>query len=315
MSEPLDPGTDAEEYAAALDRLLDGLDGDGPADAQVRADTEAIARGLGLIGGALSAEGAHRGAAAAAPAGTVVAMSSWRSKLNPRVLAAAASLFVVIGVGIPLAVSSTGGGSDDEVSAAQSAPEVAADSAGALQPESAAGGDAFAQPGAPGTVDAGTATTGTAAGGAAEQAPAAAAPMAAQDSAAKSSGNTLASREEAARQAAAQTFATDVACARAIFIGTITGLQPMPDGKHFTVSFLVEDWIVPDSGPVATSYEVLGSTVNSPGLDENTVPGQRRLFLVPASPDARMYAYREKDWAETRKQIAAVRKDRAGEGC
>jgi hypothetical protein len=315
MSEPLDPAMDGDAYAAALDRFLDGLDdldAGGPADAQVRADTEAIARGLGLIGGALSAEGAHRGAAAAAPAGTVVAMSSWRSKLNPRVLAAAASLFVVIGVGIPLAVSSTGGGDSDEMSSAQGAPEVAADTAGAAPQAESDGGDAFPQPGAvAGTTGTGSAT----AGAAAEQAPAAAAPMAAQDSAAKSGNNTLASREEAARRAAAQTFANDVACARAIFVGTITGLQPMPDGQHFTVSFLVEDWIVPDSGPMTASYEVLGSTVNSPGLDENTVPGQRRLFLVPASPDARMYAYREKDWAETKKQIAAVRKDRAGEGC
>lgn len=312
MSEPFDPATsadDADDYAAALDRLLDGLDGDGPADAQVRADTEAIARGLGLIGGALGAEGEHRGAAAAAPAATVVAMSSWRSKLNPRVLAAAASLAVVIGVGIPLAVSSTGGGDSDDAATALSVPENATDGAGAVpQAESAA--DAFAQPGAPATTG-----TGSAAGGAApDPAPAAAAPMAGQDAAAKS-GNTLALREEAAKRAAAETFAADVACARAIFVGTITGLQPMPDGRHFTVSFLVEDWIVPDSGPVTASYEVLGSTVNSPGLDENTVPGQRRLFIVPASPDARMYAYREKDWAETRKQIAAVRKDRAGEGC
>ena len=304
MSEPLDP----EAYAAALDRLLDGMEGDGPADVQVRADTEAIARGLGLIGGALGADGVQREAAAAAPAATVVSMSSWRSKLSPRVLAAAASLVVVLGVGIPLAVSSTGGGADDEATSALSAPEAAGDRATAAQAESDAGGDGFAQPG---TADA---AGSAAAGGAAEAAPGAPAPMAAQDSAAKS-GNTLAAREEAARQAAARTFAADVACARAIFVGTITGLQPMPDGKHFTVSFLVEDWIVPDSGPVAASYEVLGSTVNSPGLDENTVPGQRRLFIVPASPDARMYAYREKDWAETRKQIAAVRKDRAGEGC
>lgn len=313
MSEPFDASTDGDAYAAALDRLLDGLDGDGPADAQVRADTEAIARGLGLIGGALSAEGADRGAAAAAPAATVVAMSSWRSKLNPRALAAAASLVVVLGVGIPLAVSSTGGGDSDDAATALSAPEVAADRAGSLpQAESAAGDDAFAQPGSAGADE--TTGTGAAAGAATDPAPGVAAPMAAQDSAAKS-GATLESREAEAKRAAAATFATDVACARAIFVGTITGLQPMPDGRHFTVSFLVEDWIVPGSGPVAASYEVLGSTVNSPGLDENTVPGQRRLFIVPASPDARMYAYREKDWAETRKQIAAVRKDRAGEGC
>lgn len=313
MSEPFDPSMDEESYAAALDRLLDGLDGDGPTDAQVRADTEAIARGLGLIGGALAAEGAHRGAAA--PGATVVAMSSWRSKLNPRVLAAAASLVVVIGVGIPLAVSSTGGGSDDDAATALSAPEVAADRRDGMVPqaESAAGEDALAQPGAAGATD----TSGSAAGatgGVTDPAPGAPAPMAAQDSA-PTSGNTLAQREAAAKTAASQAFADDVACARAIFVGTITALQPMPDGKHFQVSFLVEDWIVPDSGAVAVTYEVLGSSVNSPGVDENTVPGQRRLFVIPASSDERMYAYREKDWAETRKQIDAVRKDRAGEGC
>src|SRR5689334_928648 len=102
MSEPTGPGMPPgdPEYAAALDRLLDGLEADGPADAQVRADTDAIAKALGLIGGALAGEGGGVTAAAGpvppvAAGGTVVAMSSWRSKLNPRVLAAAATLIVL----------------------------------------------------------------------------------------------------------------------------------------------------------------------------------------------------------------------------
>lgn len=332
MSEPLDPAQDPD-YAAALDRFLDGLlddpVADGSVDAQVRADADAITRALGLIGGTLAAEGggvtAAAGAvppvAAAACGATVVQLSSWRSKLNPRVLAAAASLVVVLGVGIPLSMSATSGSDSDDAATAIGAPESALDAAAAAPPapeaKTMAGDDTFgatadtaagaaAVPGATAT-DTGTAAAPGSGGQAADaqaledarnSAPAA-------GTAAGKSGGTTANAA----------FADAVACARAIFVGNITSVQPSPDGAHFKVTFLVTEWIAPATGPVSVTYEVYGSTVNSPGADETTFAGQRRLFVVPASLDERMYAYREPEWKATKKQIKAVRDERAGQGC
>ncbi len=124
-----------------------------------------------------------------------------------------------------------------------------------------------------------------------------------------------ANAESTTRQNASAAFADAVACARGIFVGTITAVQPETDGQHFRVTFLVEDWIVPSSGAVTVTYRIYGSTANSPGTDENVLGGQRRLFIVPGSEEERISAYREKDWAETKKQIKAVRDERAGEGC
>lgn len=318
MSEPTGPGMDPEEYAAALDRLLDGLDANGPADAQVRADTDAIAHALGLIGGALAAEGSGVSAAGAVPSGaaggaTVVQLSSWRSKLNPRVLAAAASLVVLLGVGVPIALSASGGGDADESSSALSAPEIAADRAAALESAGEdAGNDAFSTEdgAAVGTTDA---ATGAAAGAATDTSAGSAVPGSA--AAPMAQGDTLAARQKAAKQAGDAAFANAVACARAIVIGTITAVQPAPDGAHFNVTILVEEWIAPSSGPLTVTYSVFGSTANSPGVDENVNAGQRRLFVVAASPEERIYAYRQKDWAQTREQIARVRAERAGEAC
>ncbi|HUR75248.1 MAG TPA: hypothetical protein VMZ00_13300 [Sporichthya sp.] len=333
MSEPTGSGVDPEAYGAALDRLLDGLlddpAADSSADAQVRADTETLARALGLIGGALAAEGGGVTAAAgavpptagsAAGGATVVQLSSWRSKLNPRVLAAAASLIVLLGVGIPVALSSSGGRSDDAATA-MDAPDAQQERAGA--PAAAVPGsapaplaaDGFTAPGtdSAGTGAAGATNPGTVASGGAAKDSAALADQAPAQPMAGASG--VAPETKAARDAGQAAFADAVACARAIFVGTITSVQPTPDGAHYKVSFLVENWIAPASGPVTATYDVYGSTANSPGVDENILAGQRRLFVVPASNEERIYAYKEKDWAATKKQIKAVRDERAGEGC
>jgi hypothetical protein len=167
-----------------------------------------------------------------------------------------------------------------------------------------AGGAVAGSAAAPGT------TTDTGTTGAARDANALAADAPTDPSAAKSG----ASAESQAASANAA-FANAVACARAIFVGTVTSVQPEADGQHFKVTFLVEDWIVPDSGAVTVTYRTYGSTANSPGQDENVLAGQRRLFIVPGSEEERVSAYREKDWPETKKQIKAVRDERAGQGC
>ncbi|WP_019875722.1 hypothetical protein [Sporichthya polymorpha] len=323
----LDREPDPEEYAAALDRLLDGIEGTAPADAAVRADTDSIARALGLIGGALAAEEGGTPAATplppAAAGGTVVAMSSWRSKLNPRVLAAAASLVVVLGVGVPLAVNSTGGSGSNDSTTALGVPESAADRA-AGAPAAPAPADAFAaDPGGDlkaealsddagaGTNAAVPGTTSGSAGGvaAAEQAPP---PMAADAPPAPAAAKTA---NDAARQAATPQFADAVACARGIFTGTITAVQPAPDGAHYDVTVLVEEWIAPTSGPVSVTHRVFGSTANSPGEDETVRVGLRRLFVVAASESERIYSFRPKDWAATKQRIAAIRAERSGQSC
>jgi len=344
MSEPFDPASGDPEYAAALDRFLDGLLDDGaaggPADAAVRADTDAIAKALGLIGGALAADGggvtATAGAVPPAAAGaTVVAMSSWRSKLNPRVLAAAATLVVLLGVGIPVALST--GGSSQNDSAAMGAPESATDraatdsatgagaptapQAGAPAPLAAdayangsatttgtAGTTAGAAPGAApgaagGTGTTGTDTSGTAAGGSAMD------PKSAKSAASQAAA-------DAERQAATPEFEQAVACARAIVIGTVTGVAPDTDGRHLRITVLVEKWIAPNkTGPLSVTYRVLGPTANSPGADESVYVGMRRLFVFAASEDERVYSFQEAAWPETKQKIAAIREKRAGQGC
>ncbi|MBA3744938.1 MAG: hypothetical protein H0X00_18780 [Sporichthya sp.] len=249
-------------------------------------------------------------------------MSSWRTKLNPRVLAAAASLVVVLGVGIPLSMSATGGSDNDESATAAGAPESALDRAAApVAPEAKtmAGDDAFgtttdSAAGSLPPTDAGTTGTGTTTG-ALPGSGQAADSQALEDSRNAAPAPVAGASSGKAAAGANAAFADAVACARAIFIGNITNVQPAPDGAHFKVTFLVTEWIAPASGPVTATYEVYGSTVNSPGVDENIIAGQRRLFVVPASPEERMYAYREKDWTATKKQIKAVRDERAGEGC
>ncbi len=343
MSEPQGPGAGPKpepvdpEYAAALDRFLDGItldgitldgdgdgDGDGDADAQVRADTDAIAHALGLIGGALAGEGSARAGASAAagavpPAGaTVVAMSSWRSRLNPRVLAAAASLLVVVGVGIPLTMNSTGGSSNDEdATTAISAPEPAADSAEAAPMAAPEAGAPQAVGDDYGT-DAGAGSLATTdASGKAAAAPGAGAATGGNSGTATAGAAAPAatSARDAAKQAATPQFADAVACARAIVVGTVTGIQPAPDGRHYDVTILVEDWIAPASGPVSVTHQVFGSMANSPGEDESVRVGMRRLFVIAASPEERIYAFTQADWPETRKRIAAIRAERAGSGC
>ncbi|HVE25251.1 MAG TPA: hypothetical protein VNC22_07605 [Sporichthya sp.] len=341
MSEPFDPASGDPEYAAALDRFLDGLLDDGaaggPADAAVRADTDAIAKALGLIGGALAADGGGVTATAgavppAATGATVVAMSSWRSKLNPRVLAAAATLVVLLGVGIPVALS-TGGGSSHNDSAAMGEPESATDRAatdsatgagaptapqagppaplaadayanGSATTTGTAGTTAGAVPGAasaPGTT--GTDTSGTAAGGSAMD------PKSAKSAASQAAA-------DAERQAATPEFEQAVACARAIVIGTVTGVAPDTDGRHLRITVLVEKWIAPNkTGPLSVTYRVLGPTANSPGADESVYVGMRRLFVFAASEDERVYSFQEAAWPETKQKIAAIREKRAGQGC
>jgi hypothetical protein len=328
-----------EEYAAALDRLLDGVDGAGAADAQVRADTESIAKALGLIGGALAAEGGAPAAAgsvspAAAGGATVVQLSGWRSKLNPRVLAAAATLIVLLGVGIPVALSSGGGTSSSDTAALRAPESATADAAtggvattgaalAAPQPladdaysgTNTAAGAAEAPADAGGNGGGGPATAGAGGGvPAPAAAPNAAGGQTSDTKSAKSAASQAA--EDAARQAATPEFEQAVACARAIVIGSVTAVQPDPDGRHVTITVLVEKWIAPTkTGPLSVSYRVLGPTMNTPGPDESVYVGQRRLFVFGPSEDERAYAFPQSSWPETRKKIAAIREQRAGQGC
>jgi hypothetical protein len=98
-------------------------------------------------------------------------------------------------------------------------------------------------------------------------------------------------------------------------VGTVTAVRPAPDGSHYDVTILVSEWIAPGSGPLSVTHRVLGNLANSPGEDESVRVGMRRLFVVAASPEERIYAFRQADWPETRKKIAAIRAERAGTGC
>lgn len=326
----------ADAYAAALDRLLDGLEpeADGPeaaaAGAQASADIDSITRALGLIGNTLAAEGSGVGAAAgAAPpvaeaGGVVVAMSSWRSKLNPRVLAAAAVGLLVIGLGVPIAMSTGGGDSDESANAldapsaqtavAPAAPDsaTAADTAAGLTATTSGG---FAA-GSPAT-DTGAATVPGAANDATTNKTAAdtlSAPEAAPAPAAGSLADTAPKSSSAAkRDAATSAFSDAVACARAILVGQITAVQPGSTAGRVKVTLLVTSWITPSTGPALITYEVGMADALTPDGSEKLTAGQRRLFVFPAKPSAQAYAY--PDSQESRDKVAAVRSERSGEGC
>lgn len=336
-----DPASGDPDYNAALDRFLDGLldDPATPAEAAVLADTDAIAKALGLIGGALAAEGSGTTAAAgavppvAAGGGTVVQLSAWRSKLNPRVFASAAALVVALGVGIPVVLSSSGGSSDNDASTAMSerAPESIAGDTSAGQAATAPGAapaapmaDAYGATGAlPNSADTGAVSGLDASGNASKAAPgaattgtgAAAAGGSVADPKSAADAPALAS-EEAARQASTPEFERAVACARGIFTGTTTSVQPDPDGKHYSVTILVDKWIAPSkSGPLTVTFRVLGPNLNSPGQDESLRAGMRRLWVFGPSEEERAYAFQESDWPATKKKINAIRDEQAGQGC
>lgn len=337
---------------AALARVLDGLGpAQGAADAHARAsaDVAALTRALGLIGDELSAgddapfpaAGAPSADAATADAGAVdgsgapadpdqtgraegdgdaevVPLPWWLRRPSHAVVAAAASLTVILGLALPAALNDgiglTGGGSDSAEPVAQQPAQAAAGRAEeseldeALTRENSTGAEAF------------RATPESApqqAAGAAAEAPAADAP-AAQASAADAAAATSKKSGKAAKGSAedlraAPSFAEAVACARAIVVGQVADVVPGARDGRYRLTLRVTEWITPESGPGQVTYVVTGPTAAVQGPDEQLRAGQRRLFIVPDDKDARVRTFTA-PYDDVRERIASAR-DRADGDC
>ncbi|MGQ0625172.1 MAG: hypothetical protein ACT4PP_11065 [Sporichthyaceae bacterium] len=343
MSTPETPNTYSSALDRVLDGL--GADpGAGPeavaAHAEASADVAALRRALGLIGDALAAdsasvavspiadsasvavspiadsasvafspiaEGAPVAAAPVATGGaTVVPLATWRSRLRPRVLAAAASLAFVVGVGIPVALS-VGGGSGEESTISAGAPLDAAESAqersglpdgaaagaaadaAATESESTAGALTPPEPLPPFSLgkDAPAGEAAAADESAAQTAPQVAAPVAGQTT-------------------AYDGFRDAAGCARAIMIGAVTAITPTEEPGQVTLTVTVGEWISPPSGPPVVSYVVTGPVAITTKGEEELAIGDRRLFVIPGMANDVVRTFRQPEWEAARERIARV---------
>lgn len=317
---PGEPGRNLD--AEALSRVLDGLalDPDADAterDAHVRAedDVAALRRALLLIGDAF----AEPAAAGTAPMpadsgddakGAVVLPFAARLRAKAPILAAAASIVAVIGLGAVLVDT---GGSDKDSSATAQQP---ADAPAAAAPEAYAGQNLRASAGA-----ADTAASGTQAAPAAEAAPAAAAGA---PKAAKTANKGAPAKDEQSTQIppavpkssteskrVASALDAAVTCSRAIFVGSVVLVVPSGDGYQLTVRI---------SEPIANSrselqtYRVGKNYARTPDGQQDLTVGREFLFVIPQSTTKAVYAIPNPN-AEDRKQVAEARDRAKGAGC
>jgi hypothetical protein len=279
MTDPELPG-DLDDLALA--RVLDGLgpepDGDPAARAaheRATADVDAIARALGLIGDTLAAE--------PAAAGMVVPL---RRRPSRAVLAAAASVVLVAGLGTALVLHGGGGAGSNSHSAASA-------------PVSAAGESSVQSM-----------------NGMRMMAPAAPVPAAAPAAAAESSSGTATTSGKVAAKSApgsagAPAFADAVGCARGILLGKVVSIASIGGGQYQLV-LSVQEWIAPGSGPTSVTYSVGSAYSANDSSSTKLTAGEQRVFIVPQDPTAQIRAYA--DSTSLRERIAAAQRS-AGQAC
>jgi hypothetical protein len=283
----------AAHDAAALARVLDGLDLETEADdaawdahARAAADVALIGRAFGLLGDALAAPLVEP--AGAAVPDNVVALPLWRRRPGRTFLAAAASI-AVMGLGITVIVVSHD------------------DNSGSNHSATAAGGAVVEAPAAPApeapypahALAAAPTDTGTAADSAAGAAPAAAAPAAQSAKAAMDDGT-------------GESLADAVACARGILIGEIVSFEPAAGGK-VSLTLKVTEWITPSSGPTQITY-LVGDN-DEDGSASTLRKGQQRLFVVPRSTSASVYTFAGPDYDAARAKVAKAQDQDQGQQC
>lgn len=295
MTEPNNEARAALD-AAALARVLDGLDAEAGADAATRdayaraaVDVAEISRALGMIGDALAApaDGPAAPTAEEDPApDNVVALPLWRRRPGRTMLAAAASI-AVIGLGVTVVVANSGddGHSSDTMA---TAPVPAA----VPPPQMRESQGLYAN-------SAGTAATDSAAG--APAAPAAA-PMAPAKAAAKTAGD----------DGTGESLADAVACARGVLIGTVVSIRAA-SGDQVSLTLRVTDWITPGSGPAQITYTV--GDDDADGSGGRLKKGQQRLFVVPRSTSASVYTFTGPDYDAARAKIAKAQQQDSGVQC
>jgi hypothetical protein len=301
-----DDETRAALDAAALSRVLDGLDvpddaDEATADAHARAaaDVALLSRAFGVLGDALAAE-------PAAPAridvpDNVVALPLWRRRPGRIFLAAAASIAVMgLGLGV-LVANNDDGGSDVNHSATAGGAAVAQAPPAPMDAErSSASGYA--------TNSAAADSTATAPLAAAPAAPAAAAPAAA----AASAPTAKTAKSASADDGTGESLEDAVACARGILIGRIVSFTPATGGK-VSLTLDVTEWISPGSGPARVTY-VVGDN-DEDGSGSTLKKGQQRLFVVPRSTSASVYTFVGPDYDAAKAKVAKAQAADADQQC
>ena len=277
--------------AAALARVLDGLDPESGADNLAReahqravADVALISRAFGVLGDALAAPlPAAAGAEPAADEASaeVIALPLWRRRPGRTMLAAAASIAVMgLGATVIVANSNDDGGSSSATAAGAPSPnDMQAPAAPA--PEAQYRSNALS-------------ATGSAAGDSSAAAPAAAAP-AAKSAAATKAGSA------AYDDGTGESLVDAVACARGIFIGQVVSINPA-SGDQVSLTFKVSNWLTPGSGPSRITYTVGDSDAD--GTGGKLKKGQERLFVVPRSTSASVYTFLGPDYDAAKAKIA-----------
>jgi hypothetical protein len=327
--------------AVALAAVLDGAGPPAGSDAAARAaheraaaDVKLLARMLGLIGDSLAESGsdeksgvsvvpgasvgtdrqdidsADPGGASPASGAVIVAL---RRRPFGRVLATAASLIVVFGLGT--AVLTRGGGE----SVPESAPIPPAALTRAPEAPDAAFGPRLAKSGVAETPEGATAMVPNLRRNATMAAPnvasapeakaAPAAPLAAPGAPA-----AIEAAPDASTSARSAPGATPldqaVACARAILIGRV--LSVTTDGRGTTLTLRVDEWITPAAGPTSISYAIGGLDATTDNGPAKLMVGQRRLFVVPRSSSAPAYDFAGPDFAAARAEVARAQRRAAG---
>lgn len=326
------PGHDSGRNldAEALSRVLDGRDlhpdaEDAERDAHSRAENDiaALRRALLLIGDTLAEPAAVPAAAAAAARvpdddeddakGAVVLPFAARLRAKAPILAAAASLVAVIGLGAVL-VNSGGSDNDSSATAQQAADAAAPAAAPEAGSESARNGNYAA--------DTATSAQAPAAAKAAPAAESAGAPQAelSAKSATAASGKADQLTEappaapqpkSPARKTSSSALDQAVTCSRAIFVGTVVLVVPSRDGYQLTVQI---------SDPIANSrsgfqtYSVGKNYAQTPDGQQDLTVGREFLFVIPQSTTKAVYAI-PKPNAEDRKQVDQARDRAKGADC
>lgn len=309
-----EPGRDLD--AEALARVLDGLEIDADADADERAaqtraedDVAALSRAFALMGAALAEPSATP---AEDDEGAVVVPFAARLRQRAPVLAAAASLVAIVGLGAVLVGHDGFDTSDGDSAPVAQAP--AADVPAAAAPEAAA---EAVEDSAAGT----STTSGAAAADKAVERKAATAAKAESDPTAQSSpGETEAasgtlSNAPQPKKDSAKFAALDaaVACNRGIFVGTVVTVLPSGTGYRLTVA--ISDWIAPSAGPAVGDFQIGGNFAITDDGRRNLTAGQEFLFVIPQATNRPVRAFPGPDYTEARKQVADSRQRTKAGGC
>jgi hypothetical protein len=321
--------------AAALAAVLDGAGPPAGSDPAARAaheraeaDVALVARMLGLIGDTLAGPESDVGSGIpsavprtsarvdrlGAPATSAVIVPLRRRRRSVgRVLATAASLIVVFGLGTAVLTRS---GGDSVPQSAPVPPAVvpqAPEAPGApVAPRLAKSGvvetpDGAAAPAAPAPNLRRNATMVAPNLESAPEAKAApAAPAAAPSAPEAAPGASMSARSAPGATPLDQA----VACARGILIGRV--LSVATNEGRTSLTLRVDEWISPASGPTSITYSVGGLDATTDNGPEKLTVGQRRLFVVPRSSSSPVHDFAGPDFDAARAEVAQAQRRTAG---